>query len=296
MKTAIDAGEDKDPIGLGEATGDAEPIGVADEPTNAPFEEDFTLRWEDVKSYARPLFKVWWDGSELQWAQTAWEHIVAAGHAHGEMGKEYCQARLRFLALATFYCDWCSVATDEDPELQLEEYIEALNLNPFYLGLMLEADYDLDDKDEHDWPDEKCALANAFRELVRRERPLVARVLLEAFGGPSSLFISLWRSRYPLVEQESEPLDCSTDGSIEPTKGDATPEGVGHTPSSQGSLWDSAGRALPEVDEEDEEYDNDGTYDDEQDEALLSDDEILNVVTGEKVEAWDWISQGCEAL
>jgi hypothetical protein len=288
MENAIGAGEDERPSSAKGASLGNEAIMPAVEPVNSIEPEDYTLRWDEVKPFARDLFKVWWDGSELQWAQTAWEHVIAAGYANGEMGKEYCQARLRLLALATLYADWCFLATDENPEPEVEGYVKVLALNPFYLGLLLEPDYELDGQDRFGFHDDEIALANAVRELVCRERPIVAKALLAGFGGPSQLFISLWRTQCPPVVQEDEPAEATTTASNDaPQK-----NGIEHTPSEQFQLWDLIGTPTTDSDDEEEE----DFEDDEQDDAALSDDEILNTVTAEKAQVWDWITNNCPPL
>lgn len=253
---------------------------------NSVKQEDFTLRWAEVNGIAKELFRVWSDGSEREWAEVAWGHIIAVGYANGEHGKEYCRARLRFLALATLYADWCSIATEEEPEPEVYCYIETLKLNPFYLGLLLGPDYELDGQDRFDFYDDEIALANAVLELVDKERPIVAEALLAGFGSPGGLFVSLWRTQYPMIEQRDE------------LEENATPVTKAETPSNE--VEAASGRQLQLLTElsdfEDDDEDNEYDEDDEQDEAALSDEEILNDVTAEKVGAWEWINEGCPSL
>lgn len=251
-------------------------------------EEDSTLQWVDVKKFAKDLFEVWCDGSELRWAETAWEHLVTADHANGKNWKEYCHARLHFLALATLYADWCYLAAEEQHDPEVQYYAEALELNPFYLGLLLGPDYEVGEpEDEEYYPDDddKTAIENALRELVRRERPVVAKALIAGFGSPGELFVS--GTRYPAIEKEEEQEQDETSDNQKEAVSDEAKTASGQQLQ---LLTEFTG---PEDDGEDED-DEEEEY--EYDEAALSDEEILNDVTAENLATWEWIGEGCYSL
>lgn len=249
--------------------------------------EDSTLRWADVEKFAKDLFKVWCNGSELKWAETAWGHLANTGYANGKDGKEYCRARLRFLALATLYADWYFLTDEVESDPEVQYYAEALELNPFYLGLLLGPDYEVEEPEEEEYypsDDDKTAIENALRELVRRERPVVAKALIAGFGSPGEIFVSLWRTRYPAIEQQEE-----QDGTSHTQKAAVTDEAK--TVSGQ-QLQLLTEDSVPEGDEDED----DEEEEDEYDEATLSDEEILNDVTAENLAVWSWIDEGCRSL
>jgi hypothetical protein len=167
-----------------------------------------TMDWDELAPAAREAFNIWMSGSDFQWAKEAWGLLVKAGLCSYDSERERHVVVARFLALASIYRDWCSVAFDETQEDVPAYWIEGLGVQPIYVGQIV-ADEELSDD-----PDE--ALSDALQVLLNGERAEVVRALRTAYGGTvEDFFVALWRS----VRQEMDP---------EPGDEDYAPEDYAH--------------------------------------------------------------------
>ena len=148
------------------------------------------LRWADVFPAAEVAFNIWVGHPEIEWAKTAWRHIMKAGLANYTNELEYFKGCLRFLALADIYYDWCSIAWDEDHSdeaiLDASEYFE---MHPYRLGQLIGPKELIEKRITR-----KEFVKSAIRALVGTARMEVVEAILGGFGGTKGLLMSLYNS------------------------------------------------------------------------------------------------------
>jgi hypothetical protein len=155
-----------------------------------------TLNWDELEPAAREAFNIWMSGSDLEWAKTSWRLLVKDGLCNYETERERHVVIARYLALASVYRDWCSVAFDETNEDVPTYWIDGLDVEPIYVGQIL-ADEELSDDPEE-------ALSDGLHCLLNSERDAIIKALQKVYGGTvEDLFVSLWRSVKGFNEAES---------------------------------------------------------------------------------------------
>ena len=208
------------------------------------------LNWEQTEDLRHRCFQYPFDEPKGPWLSTSWQHLVKVGWASYDDDLKRHRCLILFIALIGIY-SWClnmrlgdgmsvndlvtSIGVSDD------EHDECL-LSTLRVGQLLQGESLADDSHE------------AVVELICREAPAVAKVLVDAFDGESMFFVSLWRS--------------------------------GETP----------GR--PEVDEDDDEYEEKSTESEEDYEKRIA-CELLNVGLdwGDdydgRQQVFNWVSEGC---
>jgi hypothetical protein len=147
-----------------------------------------SVPWIDVLPIANEAFRLWTGAPEQRWASEAWTHLTRAGLAAN--GDPLVRARtyIRFLVLASFYRDWCSVAWCEHEDDDFSSWLEPVEVNPIHIGQLLGPDVVIS-------PDAEEGREEALRILVDREHAAVIATLMIGFGHVEGLFVALWRSR-----------------------------------------------------------------------------------------------------
>ncbi len=84
----------------------------------------------EVEDGAARMFKVWFLGSELEWAREAWGHLHAAGLEGGDTLLEVTAGKLRLVALALIYEEFSGLAWNENNETPLDYLAEGLEIDP----------------------------------------------------------------------------------------------------------------------------------------------------------------------
>ena len=173
-----------------------------------------TLNWNDVKDGAGDLFNVWCLGSELEWAERAWGILETAGLTSYRDAVEETCVRVRLLALATLYWDFCRLGKEEsfgwDDLYELAT--ESLAIEPFRLaqvaGTVLEAgDYNAE---------ESGLVESALRHLIVEERPAIGKAVIKGYGDE-------WTFLKALFATTKLPADPPEDGDEE-AEADDEPE------------------------------------------------------------------------
>src|SRR4051794_12458933 len=98
-----------------------------------------TVSWEDLEPAAGKMFKVWVGGGELEWAKECWQHFAAKGLTDSANVIEDTASRLRLVALARIYEEFCGLAWDENPETPVDYLAEDLELDSVALGILAAA-------------------------------------------------------------------------------------------------------------------------------------------------------------
>jgi hypothetical protein len=149
-----------------------------------------TLQWIDVEECARSAFNIWVDQPELNWAKEAWEHLVRQGLAGHSTELEKCQVKIRFLALAGIYHDWCCVVWQEAVPPMYCYWAEPLEISAFRMGQLV----GVGSAGINEEPDDHNLFGRGLHEAIRASRPEVFIALLRGYGDISDLFVSLWNS------------------------------------------------------------------------------------------------------
>ncbi len=161
--------------------------------------ESSTLRWSDVEGAAELAF-VGFDqpGLEfgaLEWARETWDILIQAGLAtySTDDETERSQVVIRFLAVASFYLEFCSVAWEESYKPNYRVWADALEIVHFYARELIsfDAEGNFHEDDEYELDD------SDLQKLADNARKEVLSALLCRFGNLSRLFVVLWRSNIP---------------------------------------------------------------------------------------------------
>lgn len=147
------------------------------------------LAWKDVAAPAAELFRVWVVGDERAWAEKAWDCLRRAGLTKFATVIEETRVRLRLVALAGLYADFCRIGCDEEFEKESGRWAYEMELSPFRVAQMVGADFESDanasDDDLFDW---------AVARLVEQEREQIGKALVAGFGDEGKLLDALFAS------------------------------------------------------------------------------------------------------
>ena len=155
------------------------------------------LTWEEVEKAASKMFNVWLGGDELEWAKEAWNHLTAAGLASSETILDVTAAKLRLVALARIYQEFCGLAWDEDPETPVDYPAEDLEIDPVALGI-LAARVNPDEFEE--FSDDYELREAALLAATDSQRQEIFECLRAAYGDEFKLYSRLWHTNSPLTE------------------------------------------------------------------------------------------------
>ncbi|NEP60139.1 MAG: AAA domain-containing protein [Symploca sp. SIO2G7] len=180
--------------------------------------ESNTLTWGDIKDAAELAFRGFENpGLEfgaLEWAKEAWEILINSDLATYSDETQRNQVIIRFLALASFYLEFCHVAWEEDVDPDYYNCATTLNFIDYdaahyYAEQLIDTDSDRSVLDDEDYELDNSDLQN-LAENVREE---VISALTDSFDNISELFVFLWESNLPESE-EKEFVSCDTDSEI----------------------------------------------------------------------------------
>jgi hypothetical protein len=176
-------------------------------------DERCVIWWQDVSRDAEPIFRVWTDARELEWAKESWEALAKRGLTSYSDQVERTLVFVRLMALAGIYLDFCELAFDEIHDGAYMMWASDLSLNTFRVAQCVGSQFSKDEE-----ADEDQLLEDALRNLMDKARSDIHEVLRSKFGDDSLLFVSLWNT----VEYErSEPHTAGT-GNVAPERSDQT--------------------------------------------------------------------------
>jgi hypothetical protein len=148
------------------------------------------LLWSDLEECARVAFDIWVGEPELKWAREAWKRLSQNGFTAYKNELELCVAKIRFLAMAGIYHDWCAVAWEESVAPAYSEWAHVLKIRDIHLKQLVAGSPMATSEDD----DEDQALGELLPEIISAQRPNVLTGLIEAYGDINQLFVSLWNS------------------------------------------------------------------------------------------------------
>lgn len=148
------------------------------------------LQWSELEECGRSAFDIWVDQPELSWAQEAWKHLTQQGLASYANELERCRVKIRFLALAGIYHDWCYVAWQEPAAPTYVSWAHLLDIAELRVGQLLGiGNIPIEGEDEEDQ-----LFVLGLTKLISLHREEVLAALLQGYGDISDLFVSLWNS------------------------------------------------------------------------------------------------------
>lgn len=219
------------------------PLGVSETPT--PYEPAMvsgTVTWEIIQCCAADVLPVWNDGSELEWAEGAWNILAQGRLTSYSHAVEYHQVILRFFALCSLYIDFCRIVWDRGQEIPYSEWAAYFQLSGLRVGQLLGS--------ETGWENGSLGanlLERALRSLTAVEQPWVIKILRRSFGGASALFDSLWATQRPPGSMTSAPKKKDPDARRHPDRIPSLME-LNEDGDSTGELVDEDFRDEPDLD------------------------------------------------
>jgi len=163
-------------------------------------DERYILWWEDVSLAAEPIFRVWTDARELEWAKESWEALAKRGLTSYSDQVERTLVFVRLMALAGIYLDFCELAFDEIHDPAYAVWASDLSLSTFRVAQCVGPQFSKDEEADGDQ-----LLENALRILMDKAKSDIHRVLRSRFGHDSLLLVSLWNT----VEHEGSEVDTA---------------------------------------------------------------------------------------
>jgi hypothetical protein len=146
------------------------------------------IAWDELEEIGKLAFDVWVDQPELNWAKEAWARLSEKGLTRYADELEKTEVKMRFLALAGLYHDFCYKGWGETSCPMYRMWIDEMEISGVRLGQLVGRDPGVSGEEEDDLH------YSAARKLIRKARPEVFAALLEAYGGTSGLLVSLWNS------------------------------------------------------------------------------------------------------
>lgn len=162
------------------------------------------MGWSQVEALASRAFNIWSGTGDLDWACGAWAHLAAHGLTTASGGLGRLRVHVRLLVLASIYRDWCAIACDEVQDDDPSGWLAAIEVSPFFVGQLVGASFPVDDLDD-------APLDEAVFSLMAAEREAVVKATTMGFGGAEGLFVALWRSSHPDVDEEDEEILNTSD-------------------------------------------------------------------------------------
>lgn len=146
-----------------------------------------TIQWEEISDMAEPLFRVWTDGREIDWAKKSWLALSKRNLTSYSDQVEQATVIVKLIALADIYREFCQQAFDETYEPEYTIWASDLDLNAFRVAQCVGPQFECDQE-----ADDQTLLDLALTRLVGQARPIIYSALKAEFGDDSLLFVSLW--------------------------------------------------------------------------------------------------------
>ena len=168
-----------------------------------------TVEWEEVEDAAKLAFSVWMGQPELIWAKQQWDTLSRLKLTEYQDEFDRYTVLFRLLVLGGIYRDFCDAAWEEYSEPNYPDWAEPLELDAFIVGQLYAR--------MPDWePNEEITKDEALEALAENERTAVVDALMRAFGGVSSLYASLWKSREAAEQGQEDDAEPDTAPDTEP--------------------------------------------------------------------------------
>jgi hypothetical protein len=151
------------------------------------------VEWDEVEMVAPDLFEVWVGGSEVAWAERAWQMLAEAGLTSFIDDLGQTRVLVRFIILGLMYRRFCWVAQEEstDEEMLIREACDGLELPRFRLGQLMGPRWEADAFGSTDADLTHAAVFQIYDD----DRAAIRQALVHGFGGESELGDALCQTK-----------------------------------------------------------------------------------------------------
>jgi hypothetical protein len=157
------------------------------------------LTWFDVKDSASYMFNIMGTNKEIAFAQNVWQKLSELKLTSYSNKLELIKLKVIFVALGVFYKDFCKVTFEKQTEFNYNGLLKMLNIDEFTLGRF----YQLTIKPKENKLPDDFNTSKALEELTKYFRKDIFQLLLKALGSSNMLFISLWCTTNPDLDQDN---------------------------------------------------------------------------------------------
>lgn len=143
----------------------------------------------------------------LEWLKQAWEILSRAGMATYSTDKQLCEVEIRCMSLVDLYLEFYGVVWEDYVELDYLEWAGEFGLSDYHIRYLIDTASNRNrakDKDEQ----KEEVNASELQSLLHKFRKQILSSLLDGFGNIARLFVSLWQSNHPEIEEDNEEDDC----------------------------------------------------------------------------------------
>jgi len=173
-----------------------------------------TVTWSDVEyvvEYAEWIFEEFKQSElrarALEWLKQAWEILSLAGIATYSTDMQFCEVEICCMSLVDLYLEFYRVVWEDYVELDYLEWAAEFGLSDYHIRYLIDP---ASSRNRAKDKDEKKEEVNAseLQALLHKFRKQILSSLLDGFGNIAMLFVSLWKSNHPEIEEDGEEDDC----------------------------------------------------------------------------------------
>lgn len=156
------------------------------------------LNWNDIKTAASSMFNIMGTNKEVAFAENVWQKLSELNLTSYSNHLELIKLKIQFVALGVLYKDFCKVTFEKQTAFNYNDLLKVLNIDEFTLGRFYQVAIN---PKENKLPDDFNA-SKALEELTKHLRKDIYHLLLKALGSSHTLFISLWCTTNPDLDQD----------------------------------------------------------------------------------------------
>jgi hypothetical protein len=156
------------------------------------------LTWTNIKDAAISMFNIMGTNKEVAFAQKVWDKLSELNLTSYSNNLELIKLKILFVAFGVFYKDFCKVSFEKQTEFNYDHLLKVLKIDEFTLGRF----YQLNIKPKENKLPENFNASKALEELSKHFRKEIYQLLSKVLGSGSTLFISLWRTTNPDLDQD----------------------------------------------------------------------------------------------
>ena len=157
------------------------------------------LTWPDISDAASAMFNIMGNNKEVAFAQNVWQKLSELNLTSYSNNLELIKLKILFLALGDLYKDFCKVAFEKQTKFAYNDLLKKMNIDEFTLGRFYQSSIK---PKENKLPDDFNS-SKALEELTKYFRKDIFQLLLKALGSSNMLFISLWCTTNPDLDQDN---------------------------------------------------------------------------------------------
>ena len=162
------------------------------------------IEWQDIDAGARKIFNIWGSGGDYHFGREAWAHLTTQGLTDDTGLVSRMLALARLIVVRQICEEFARVKWDENAEMELCDYADDLEIDPFALGFTIAK---LSATEAFDVDETGDARSAALLAVCAAVRPEVVRCLKDAYGGTKGFYDRLCRTASDDDENDSDDGD-----------------------------------------------------------------------------------------